>query len=91
MELYAEQVVKAREMLYSDLKEVRVALHKRDRVAAMNRLEGDLDTVMDALWKSPSYSTSSGQLGGDADRTSDSALLPGRAEKHSGNRAYAGV
>ena len=49
MELYAEQVMKAREMLHSDLKEVREALHKRDRVAAMNRLEEDLDTVMDAL------------------------------------------
>jgi len=49
MELYAEQVVKAREMLHSDLKEVREALHKRDRVAAMNRLEGDLDTVMDTF------------------------------------------
>ena len=91
MELYAEQVVKAREMLYSDLKEVREALHKRDRVAAMNRLEGDLDTVMNALWKSPSYSTSSEQLGGDTDRASDSAFLPGRTEEHSGNRAHAGI
>ena len=29
MELYAEQVVKAREILHSDLKEAREALHKR--------------------------------------------------------------
>ena len=68
MELYAEQVAKAREILRSDLKEAREALHKRERVAAMNRLEQDLDTVMNALWKSPSYSTSSEQLGGDADQ-----------------------
>ena len=68
MELYAEQVVKAREILHSDLKETREALHKRERVAAMNRLEQDLDAVMNALWKSPSYSTSSEQLGGDADQ-----------------------
>ena len=68
MELYAEQVVKAREILHSDLKEAREALHKRERVAAMNRLEQDLDAVMNALWRSPSYSTSSEQLGGDTDR-----------------------
>lgn len=49
MELYAEQVVKAREILHSDLKEAREALHKRERVAAMNRLEQDLDTVMNAV------------------------------------------
>ena len=35
-------------------------------VSQLNRLEQDLDAVMNALWKSPSYSTSSEQLGGDA-------------------------
>ena len=49
MELYAEQVEKAREILHSDLKEAREALHKRERVAAMNRLEQNLDTVMNAF------------------------------------------
>ncbi len=91
MELYAEQVAKAREILHSDLKEAREALHKRERVAAMNRLEQDLDAVMNALWKSPSYSTSSEQLGGDTERASDSAFLPGRTEEHSGDRAHAGI
>ena len=91
MELYAEQVAKAREILRSDRKEAREAIHKKERVAAMKRLEQDLDAVMNTFWKSPRYSTSSEQLGGDTDRASDSAFLPGRTEEHSGDRAHAGI